>query len=326
MNHSKKNYKKKQNFWVVAVIGCSAVLVALIAITVALHFGSQENTKPDQDPQSQTGTIENTTVTETDPTETTEAEETVPEETEAPAKTLEVVTDYGTFLLSGHWNGEMRTEITDAEVYTVSAYGQIGSHQEQHIFDVRFGGSDGDNVGYIADKNGKTVAVNVILSDFEPDDSWTETEKLEFYGMQNEVNSIVGRLELVSGEDTEDNSDAENLRIETPYATLLYPSIWGDRIRTEVSGDTAITVSFYGAPAGVSEVHLFDIILGGDGENSVGILKTADGAELAVAVWDSAAAPGDDWSDEAVSEFYAMIDGINHVLSGLEAAGNFTFI
>lgn len=320
MNNSRMNAQKKRSLLLGAIVVCSVLLVALIVIAVVMHFESQEGTKPGQDSLSQTGTVE------TAPTETTGTANTVPQETEAPEKTLEVVTDYGTFLLSGHWTGEMRTQIINDGVYTIRAYGQIGSQQEQHLFDVCFGGSNGDSVGYIVDGNGQLLEVNIVLSDFAPDESWAETETLEFYGMQDEVNSIIGQLELVT-EDLENyENTAASRQVETPYLTLSYPERWGEQIRTEVSGEDTVTVSFYGTPSGVEECHLFDIILAGSGENAVGIYTTADGTEITVEAANFSEGPDESWDEQAALEMYAMLDIINDILLALEQSGSFAYI
>lgn len=311
MKYLKKKSKKKKNGLVIALAVCMGLLVIAAAVAVALHFAGTGSKDPGQEP-----------VTQTDPVKATGSAYEIPQA--ADLQELEVVSDYGTFQLSGYWHGEMRADITDEDGYTISVYGQIGSQQEQHIFDVCFGGTEGDHIGYVYDKNGEPVAVSIVLSAFEPDDSWTEQEKQEFYGMQSELNSIIGHLELVSEEEIGSVSDEEAMQIETPYVTLVYSGAYSDRIRTEISGEDVVTVRFFGTPSGVAEVYLFDIIFGGNAENAVGFYTADDGSAIAVEV-QMGAASTDGWSDEPVAEYYVMMDSINDLLFQMENEGSFRF-
>lgn len=292
--------KKEKNSKLPMVLLCAAVLLAAGAAVWYFLLGGSGYTEP---------------------TEPTGAETTGTLPGDAAAQEMEVVTGYGTFVLSGSWHGRMRAEVTGGEVCTISVYGQVGSQQEQHVFDVYFGGTTGELVGYVTGENGKSVAVHIAMSDFEPGEGWSETEKQEFYGMQSEVNSIIGALELTA----DGGTGTEDLLVQTPYMPLAYPGTWGDRVRAEVSGDAVVTVRFYGTPTGMEEQHLFDLVLNGGGENTVGICTTDAGEEITVEITAVSDGPGEGWDDQAAREMNAMIEGINHILSALESGGNFHF-
>lgn len=246
--------------------------------------------------------------------------EDIPTESTLPPKSLEVETAYGTFRLSGSWLGQMRTQIIDDGVYTIRAFGTIGSHEEQHLFDVNFGG-DGERVGYIADPEGQYKKVNVVLSEFEPGEDWAEEEILEFYGMQAELNSIIGQLTLL---EEKPRTDTATVAVQTSYLTLHYPDRWGKQFRTQVSGEETVTVSFFGTPEGGEECHLFDMVLAGTGEDTVGFYTCPDGTQITVEAGNFFEDPPQDWSGEATAQLYEMLDIINDILADLERDSNFS--
>jgi hypothetical protein len=214
----------------------------------------------------------------------------------------------------------MRTQIIDDGVYTIRAFGRIGSHEEQHLFDVNFGG-DGERVGYIADPEGQYKKVNVVLSEFEPGEDWAEEEILEFYGMQAELNSIIGQLTLL---EEKPRTDTATVAVQTSYLTLHYPDRWGKQFRTQVSGEETVTVSFFGTPEGGEECHLFDMVLAGTGEDTVGFYTCPDGTQITVEAGNFFEDPPQDWSGEATAQLYEMLDIINDILADLERDSNFS--
>ena len=327
MKYLKKEEKKKGK--VLTAVLCAAGLLAAafggFMIAAALKDRGQAPKEPRPSETVQQGqTVAPTTEPAAAPTESA-PEQTIPGVAEY--QELVVESDYGTFLLSGEWHGGMRAQITEGTVYTISLYGQIGNQQEQHLFDVCFGDETGDILGYLRTDDGAYVAVKIRMSDFTPGEGWLITEEQEFYGMQNEVNSIMDQMVLYDAEeipDSEVGPDAYT-RIETPYLAIDFPGTWQDRIRTQVSGSVTVTVSFYGTCTGMEECHLYDLILGGTGENAVGSYILEDGTEIWVEIANMSDGPDGSWSDEAAQELSAMLDSINDVLYALDGTGNFRF-
>lgn len=296
--------QKKMNPWLLMAILGAVVLSIPIAIVLLLQPEGQPSLPITEPPES---SVENPI-------------EDIPTESTLPPKSLEVETAYGTFRLSGSWLGQMRTQIIDDGVYTIRAFGTIGSHEEQHLFDVNFGG-DGERVGYIADPEGQYKKVNVVLSEFEPGEDWAEEEILEFYGMQAELNSIIGQLTLL---EEKPRTDTATVAVQTSYLTLHYPDRWGKQFRTQVSGEETVTVSFFGTPEGGEECHLFDMVLAGTGEDTVGFYTCPDGTQITVEAGNFFEDPPQDWSGEATAQLYEMLDIINDILADLERDSNFS--
>lgn len=329
MKYLKEEDKKKRKKRLVTVLIVAPVLLVAAAAAVLLPPWLAERDQQMQTPGQteasvQTDAAEPTEGTEsigqTEPDGTTE-----PTEYMAPLQELEVVTDYGTFLLSGHWDGEVRAETAQKDGYTISVFGRVGAQREQRAFDVYFGGTAGDHVGYVMAPDGGAVEVTVLIYDLESDESWTETEKLEFLGMQGEVNSIIGQLRLLSDEEVRQNVNTETVSVETRYLPLSYPAAWKDQVRTVVIGGDTVVVSFYGTLTDVGEHHLFDIVLAGEGEEILGFYTADDGTEISVEVANVAEGSADGWPEQAMLEMSAMMEMINNILQNLEETGRFVY-
>ena len=314
----KKTNNKKRKPLLVIIISCSIVLTLVVGAAILLGIlnnNERNNTmllKPDQSISAENSAANSKA-------EITWGDLDIPE------KSLEVITDYGTFTLKGQWTGEIRAEVVSDDVYVIRAYGRCGSQQEQHLFDVSFGDGEGECVGYMQDPAGEYLPVYVLVPDFVPDGNWSELETVEFNGMRNELNSIIGQLNLVEENPDEIATNVGEVRVETKYVDLFYPDAWPEDLRTEVSGEDTIVVSFFGTPAGMDEVRLFDVIFAGDGENAVGVLTLNDGTEVLVDIVMNPNIPGENWEETALVECYEMLDCVNYILGRMEDSGVFIY-
>lgn len=109
-------------------------------------------------------------------------------------ESIEISTKYVTLLYPLEWEKNLRTEIIDSDVYKVEFYGVVEGKTEQHLFDLVFNGTDGDNFGTLKTESGEEVTINIESYDFEFDDTWTEDEKNMLYTMQEEFNYMIGML------------------------------------------------------------------------------------------------------------------------------------
>lgn len=249
-----------------------------------------------------------------------------PIETELPAKETVIHTDYGKFVLSGHWQGELIVEYLRGQSNTIRALCQTERHGKIHLFDVIFGVADGDLVGYVfyAPRN-EYISVCLKLSAVEPDDSWTEEEKQEFYGMQSEVNSILSQLDLVSETPAEPTQEDDVVEVKTSYFSLYYPAKFAGCIRAEVQEGEIVVVSFFGTAVGMEEQHLYDIEINSATEIPVGYYTLSDGKNIALDICNFAEYSMEGWADEPQKQMNEMIESVNDVLFALEQSGNFTY-
>lgn len=92
------------------------------------------------------------------------------------------------------WKGNLRVEQIEGDVYTVKFYAQIEGKEEQHLFDIIFGGEDGYMIGTLNDEGGTSVPVYVVSADFMPDDSWEEEKANTYHAMAEDINYLLDRL------------------------------------------------------------------------------------------------------------------------------------
>ena len=93
-----------------------------------------------------------------------------------------------------------------------------------------------------------------------------------------ETESIVEENEELYIEDT------EGFDIKTSYGMIQFPVAWTETVKTEtVIEDKIETVQFWVTLEGKEEIHLFDIVFGGEGD-LVGVIETDEGEEISVCV------------------------------------------
>ena len=124
---------------------------------------------------------------------------------------------------------------------------------------------------------------------------------------------------------TAEESEFEDIALETPYCALFYSGKWQEYIRTEVVSDGVECVaSFYGS-AGDKEVLLFSVLFAVETENSfsVGVLEAADGSCVDVCAEIADLDFGKDWKQLDVDMICAMQEQLNFVLDKLRETPGF---
>ena len=215
---------KKNVIWKVAALSALIVILALmVGLVVYL-----ESSKPGGEIQPETS---ETAAVETDPTEDvlqpTESEaateeqaqdateEQVPGATEAtvPAgsaptvpeepvyEDIAVETPYCTLYYSGKWEKTIQVEIQEADFgYAVVFFGSA-NNEKVYLFSVLFALETENSypIGYYESEEGITLDVSVELSDFVPDDTWSDDAVDLICSMQEEVNHVIEKLSSLSG-------------------------------------------------------------------------------------------------------------------------------
>ena len=110
---------------------------------------------------------------------------------------LAIETPYGTLYYPDKWAGSLRSEEekTDGGI-TIKFYGTV-NEKEEILYMIMFG-CETDNsfpVGTISGESFENVQVNVELSDFTPDSSWSQDAVDTMCAMQESVNYIIEKLE-----------------------------------------------------------------------------------------------------------------------------------
>lgn len=248
------------------------------------------------------------------------------EKQEAVRQDVSVDTPYGKLSCSGTWNGTLRIELQDGDYYSIAAYGLLEGKPEMHLFEIIIGGSGETLAGQI-EKSGKIFDVYLTVPDLAIDESWTETERGQIYGMQSTVNTFAEQI-LAAGKKSEAGKteqvtveeDAEDILIRTSYGVWRYPVKWKDNLRTKSNTTNGYAVSFYARIEGKTEVRLFDIIVGGSGGDYVGAISIgANSGELYIVSYD--VSPDENLTEEELAMIYSMQEDVNYTFEKMEEDG-----
>lgn len=122
-----------------------------------------------------------------------------------------------------------------------------------------------------------------------------------------------------------EESEYEDVAVDTPYCTLYYSGKWQDSIQIEVKEeDFGCGVEFYGF-ANEQKVFLFSFLFALETENSypIGYYESEDGITLDVSMELSDFVPDDTWSEEAVDLICSMQEEVNYVINKLSSLPGF---
>ena len=103
----------------------------------------------------------------------------------------------------------------------------------------------------------------------------------------------------------------DDVKIETPYATLYYSGEWKDFLQVEENGNT---YTFYSKVTEQKQQKLFSLTFGGNVNDAIGILRDEAGNVVALHVESYKFEPDDSWTDRECNIVYTMLDLLNDVL------------
>lgn len=122
-----------------------------------------------------------------------------------------------------------------------------------------------------------------------------------------------------------ETTEPEDVTITTKFGDHVYPGVWADHVRTEVTeADIGGYVTYYGK-VNDKEAVLFTIYYGKGSANSqkIGAMKV-DGLSLTVSVEMNDFQPDDSWTQEEIDAFCAMQEGLNDVIEHLKKDPGFS--
>ncbi len=158
INNKKVNPKK-----IMIIIGCVIMLAVIAAICFEVVFSGNNNT-------------------ETNPAQ--------PQEVIKDG--FDIETPYVTLSYPLKWKEEVKIQHIDSGVYTVEFYLPIEGKDDLHLFDIAFGGEDGDSIGLL-NSNDSKIDVRVISYEIGAD--WSDKELDTIGEMLEDVNHIIRNLE-----------------------------------------------------------------------------------------------------------------------------------
>lgn len=92
------------------------------------------------------------------------------------------------------WDGLLRIEEREGDTYTVRFFAQIEEREEQHIFDIIFGKTEGILLGTLNETEIYMFYTELIFAE-----NWSEEDKNTIYAMQEDVNHIIEMLQKEDG-------------------------------------------------------------------------------------------------------------------------------
>lgn len=109
-----------------------------------------------------------------------------------------VDTPYGSLAYPQKWQEQVRFETNDTPAgYCVMGYGSVEGHPEHVLFELWFGGENGEiDMGSLQTEAGETVRVAVTFCELAFDNSWTTEQQDTLCAMQEDVNYMLNELNL----------------------------------------------------------------------------------------------------------------------------------
>lgn len=294
------------------------ICAILVCVTLCSGCGAETEEQPSEAVSEAVSVAEEFVAEEVSVEET--AESSVEEEPAMDQNRvcMDIETPYAVLQYPEIWQDQIRIEQNEDAVYTVSFYGSVEGKEEQHLFDLFFGGEEGFCLGSI-NHSGAKVDVYLDVCELVTDDTWSEDEVLQLRGMQEDSSYVVESLsELMI------QFENSTFAIETPYVTLQYPVMWQDMVRVEqIEGDVP-TVQFFARMSGKEEQHLFDLCFGGQEGDCLGTVEH-EGTSIALNIISYPIQVDESWTEEEVSMLYGMKEDVNVIIDALLTTGMFSY-
>lgn len=130
-----------------------------------------------------------------DPVETENiSEDTQKQENRSVNGEIEIATPYGVLKYPDTWKGYLRLNLMETDVYTVEFYANVEGHPELHLFDIQIA-STIENGIVLHTENEKTVSLNINVVQKALDQEWEDDDADIIYGMLDDINYLLSRLE-----------------------------------------------------------------------------------------------------------------------------------
>lgn len=159
------------------------------------------------------------------------------------------------------------------------------------------------------------------------------TDKIEGTNTNNSNQSTDGNNGTsINTDDTTDVDDTDNavfaddgesFTIKTSYGDLYFPKMWEENIKTKVRKKDGIeTVEFSVKIKGKKEIHVFDVVFGGD-NYELGCIKISEDEKIAVSVTSYTYELNKSWTDDEKLKLAAIEYDINYVIDNLDKIKGF---
>lgn len=225
-------------------------------------------------------------------------------ESEVAATEVSVETGFGVITYMDAWNGGLRIVDEDG---CIIGFGTVPGKMEQKLFEISIGGEGEIPAGMYTDKDGRELSVFLTVPELVFDAEWTEKEQQDIYGMQNVLNDILDQLDLAAVEQLKETEAVlEDVDLTTPYGTVTYPGEYTGKLRIAQDRSRGYSLRVFATMPGKTEIHLFDILIGGSGDVFAGTLTDQSGKIKEVYLNVSELELEDSWTESEREDVYAM--------------------
>lgn len=107
---------------------------------------------------------------------------------------MTIGTKYGDLHYPQRWKDYLSTVISEDDVYGVAFFAKINGRENQKLFTIHFGGTVGTKVATTHDSDGKAMDIRIEVFSFEPDETWSDFEKILVISMQEDINYLIQYL------------------------------------------------------------------------------------------------------------------------------------
>ena len=169
--------------------------------------------------------------------------------------------------------------------YVLKFYAILENRSSIQLFEIVFDDDINTDCQMINTPLG-VVTYKVVFYPFSPNDDWSRNEIDTVLAMQEELNSIVERIEayqVVIDQEDDCGTDSipefnasESVEIRTPYCVLNYPKEWETNLKVEAIEGEFYTLNFYCILDNEVQEMLFSFVFGGDEGEQLGVLKNGE--------------------------------------------------
>ena len=113
-------------------------------------------------------------------------------------------------------------------------------------------------------------------------------------------------------------NNANDIIISTQYGDLYYPDQWTEFVKTEQKSENDVVVVSFGAEINSKVYPLFEVMIGGEGANSVGTLTDSAGTSRNVSINVDEIVQDPDLTEGEQNRLYAMQEDLNYMIDNLK--------
>lgn len=309
---------KKSTLWILTAI-LLAVLIALAAVVISLSGRSDKVLNVSSEYQ----TVSTDAAASLRETGTEEESISVIESADIPepdVSMIEIETPNGKLYFPGEWAALVAVEMAadDPDMVTFAAVPSEG--KTQPLFSVIFNCPEAEAEAWFLPEGLDRRTVRFEEHDFDPDDSWTDSEIFIVQAMASTLQNVKAAMELEYTESAYVNpipeDDGARLTVETPVADLEYPARWAEYISAEVDESTG-AASFYANIGGHESLFLFAVSFDAGSGAYVRDFPDKEGTERGLYLNAGTLVFDELWSEDEKMIAYAMQEDLNVLLDAI---------